>query len=61
MPEIVTHRTEYTDSIEIGRVSKGGVLKIYFSSDDLVGAQKRIDVAVQARLYLLQKLGGALD
>jgi hypothetical protein len=61
MPEIITTRTQYGDSITIGRVSKGGELKIYFDADDLTGAQRRIDVAVTARQYLLQKLGGALD
>ena len=61
MPEVITHRTEYTDSIEIGRVSKGGVLKIYFSASNLTEAQQRIDNAVAARQYLLQQLGGALD
>jgi hypothetical protein len=54
-------RTEWPDSIELGRTSRRGILKIYFNASDLSEAQKRIDNAVQARLYLLQKLGGALD
>jgi len=57
----ITSRTEYPDSIEIGRASKGGVLKIYFNSSDLSETQKGIDNAVQARQHLLQRLGGALD
>ena len=58
---ITITRTEWPDSISLGRESKGGILKIYFNSSDLTEAQKRIDNAVQARQYLLQKLGGALD
>jgi len=58
---ITITRTEWPDSVEIGRASKGGVLKIYFNASDLSEAQKRIDNAVQARQHLLQKLGGALD
>jgi hypothetical protein len=58
---ITITRTEWPDSIELGRTSKGGVLKLYFNASDLPEAQRRIDNAVQARQYLLQKLGGALD
>jgi len=54
-------RTEWPDSIEIGRASKSGLIKIYFNASDLSEAEKRIDNAVQARQHLLQKLGGALD
>jgi cytidylate kinase len=61
MPETITTRQQYGDSITIGRVSKGGELKIYLDADDLAGAQRRIDNIVAARQYLLQKLGGALD
>jgi len=62
LPSSITiTRTEYPDSIELGRASRGGTLKIYFNSSDLSEAQKRIDNAVQARQYLLQRLGGALD
>jgi len=53
-------RTEYPDSIELGRVSRGGVMKIFFNADDPVATQRRIDAAVRAREYLVQKLGGAL-
>lgn len=62
LPNTITLiRTEWPDSIELGRTSRGGTLKIYFNASDLSEAQKRIDNAVQARQYLLQKLGGALD
>lgn len=60
MTEITLIRTEYPDSIELGRVSKGGVLKIFFNADDVIATQRRIDAAVRAREYLIQKLGGAL-
>ncbi|MFA5268795.1 MAG: hypothetical protein WC379_12565 [Methanoregula sp.] len=61
MPEVITHKTENADSITIGRVSKGGELKIYMDASDLSACQKRIDNMIAARGYLLQKLGGALD
>ena len=57
MTETVLYRTEYQDSLEFGRVSRGGVLKIYFNADNLEQAQRRIDVAIAAREYLIQKLG----
>lgn len=57
MPDVITtYRTEYPDCIEIGTPGKGGALKIYFNADDLTGAQKRIDNAVNARAHLIQKL-----
>ena len=49
-------RTEYPDSIELGRLGKGGIIKIYFNASDLLGAQVRIDNAVEARSYLIKKL-----
>lgn len=61
MPEIITHRTEHASSITIGRTSKGGEIKIYMDASDLAECQKLIDNMVNARGYLLQKLGGALD
>jgi hypothetical protein len=61
MPEVISHRTEHPDSITIGRVSKGGEIKIYMDASDLAECQKRIDNMINARVYLLQKLGGALD
>jgi hypothetical protein len=56
MPEIIITRTLYPDSICIGTPGKGGELKIFFDSGNLVEAQARIDNAVQARQYLLTKL-----
>jgi hypothetical protein len=58
---ITITRTEWPDSIELGRASKSGLIKIYFNASDLTEAQRRIVNVVQARQYLLQKLGGALD
>ncbi|HNX17566.1 MAG TPA: hypothetical protein PKM50_04450 [Methanoregula sp.] len=54
-------RTEWPDSLELGRTSRGGTLKIYFNASDLPEAQRRIDNAVRARDYLYEKLaaGGA--
>lgn len=56
MPDVMIYRTEYPDYIEIGTPGKGGVLKINFNADDLAGAQRRIENAVNARAYLLAKL-----
>jgi len=61
MPEIITNRTEYPDSISIGRETRGGVVKIYMNADNLAECQKRIDNMVNARQHLLERLGGALD
>jgi len=61
VPEVITHRTEHADSITLGRVSKGGEIKIYMDAGDLADCQKRIDNMISARAYLLHKLGGALD
>jgi hypothetical protein len=56
MPEIVTARTQYPDSICIGTPGKGGEIKIYFDSGNLSEAQIRIDNAVAARQHLLNRL-----
>jgi hypothetical protein len=56
MSETVTNRTQYPDSITIGRVSKGGEIKIYMDADDLAGAQRRIDNILAARRHLLERL-----
>jgi YbbR domain-containing protein len=60
MTEITVTRQQYPDSITIGRVSKGGEIKVYFDADDLTGAQRRVDVAVQIRTHLIERLGSAL-
>jgi len=56
MPEVITSRVKYPDSIEIGSATKSGQLKVYFDADDLVGAQQRIDNAVAVRQHLLTRL-----
>jgi hypothetical protein len=61
MTEITISRTEYPDSLSIGRESKGGVIRVYFNSSDLADAEKRVDNAVKVRQYLLERLGGACD
>lgn len=52
----VVQRTEYPDSIELGRLGKGGIIKVYFNADDINGTKFRIDNAVEARSYLITKL-----
>ena len=49
-------QSRYPDSIELGRVGHGGVVKIYFDADNLEQAEKRIDNALAARDYLIKKL-----
>lgn len=48
-PEIVSHLTVRTDSLELGTPSKGGVIKIYFDSWDPVDAERRIREAFRMR------------
>jgi hypothetical protein len=59
MTEITVTRTEYPDSLSIGRESKGGIIKVFFNADDLAGAQKRVDTAIRVREYLIEKLSGS--
>lgn len=56
MPETITSRVRFPDSIEIGTPSKGGSLHIYFDASDLSEAQQRIENAVKARQFLLNLL-----
>ena len=58
MTEYRIIQAKYPDSIELGRVGHGGIIKIYFDSDDLPGAQRRIENAIAAREYLVRKLAG---
>jgi len=58
MPTYRIIQAKYPDSIELGRVGHGGIIKIYFDADDLQGAQKRIDTAISVREYLVKKLAG---
>jgi hypothetical protein len=57
MPEIITSRVLYPDSIEIGTPSKGGCIHVFFDSGNLAEAQIRVDNAVAVREHLLEKLG----
>jgi hypothetical protein len=59
MTETIVHRTERADSITLGRISKGGEIKVYIDAGDLPDAEKRIDNIVRARAYLLEKLAGS--
>jgi len=56
MTETRIIQTLYPDSIELGRVGHGGIIKVYFSADDLAGAQLRIETAIAVRAYLVRKL-----
>ncbi len=42
---------ENCDSIEIGSPTKEGKLKVYFNSDDVEGAKKKVDNAKEIREY----------
>lgn len=56
MPEVITTRQLFPDSITIGTPGKGGEIKVYFDSGNLSEAQSRIDNAVAARQHLLNRL-----
>ena len=56
MPEVITHRTLHPDSLTVGTPGKGGEIKVYFDSGDLSEAERRIDIAVQMRQRLLNRL-----
>jgi hypothetical protein len=56
MPDVITSRQLYPDSITIGTPGKGGEIKVYFDSGNLSEAQTRIDNAVTARQHLLNRL-----
>ena len=58
MTEVITSRTLYPDSIEIGTPGKGGCIHIFFDSGNLTEAQQRIDNVVAIRQHLLSKLAG---
>ena len=52
----IIQRTEYPDSIEIGKLGKGGIIKVYVDATDLAGAQRKIENIVEARSHLVAKL-----
>jgi hypothetical protein len=54
--KIVTHKTDYPDSVEYGTPGKHGVLKVYFDASDEEGSKKRIASAVGIRAYFAEKL-----
>jgi len=45
--ETIMYRTEKPDSIEIGTPSKGGVVKIYFNSEDKERAKIIVGNAIE--------------
>ncbi|PKG31785.1 hypothetical protein [Methanoregula sp.] len=53
---VVIQRTEYPDSIEIGKLGKGGSCKVYIDATDLTGAKRKIDNLVEARSHLIARL-----
>ena len=61
MPEPVINQSRFQDRLTIGTAGKGGVLSVSFDSADYNESIKRIDVAIQVRDHLLEKLakGGA--
>lgn len=62
MPEPpLINQSRFQDRITIGSASKGGQLSVSFDSADYNEAVRRIDVAVQVRDHLLERLaaGGA--
>jgi len=56
MTETVLNRTEFPDSISIGREGHGGVVKVYLNVSNLAECEKRIDNMIKAREYLVKKL-----
>lgn len=49
--------TEYTDSIEIGTPSKGGVCKCYFNSSNLEESKMRVKNAFEVLEYGRKLMG----
>jgi hypothetical protein len=60
VPEMI-NKSRFQDRLTIGTAGKGGVLSVSFDSADYNESVKRIDVAIQVRDHLLEKLakGGA--
>lgn len=55
------HINENPDSLEIGTPSKGGVLKVYGDFNNKEAFQKKIDNAVDIRVYANTKLNMGTD
>jgi hypothetical protein len=58
MPEDHVHRhiNERPDYLIIGTPGKGGEIRVHFDSGDLNDACRRVDVAVQVREHMLERL-----
>jgi hypothetical protein len=58
MPEDHIHRhiNERADYLIIGTPGKGGEIRVHFDSGDLNDACRRVDVAVQVREHMLERL-----
>ena len=57
MTETTTiNQSRFQDRITIGSASKGGQLSVSFDSADYNEAVRRVDVAVQVRQHLIEKL-----
>lgn len=56
MPEVITSRVRYPDSLEWGS-PKTCAIKLYMDASDLSECQQRIDNMVKARLHLLRSVG----
>lgn len=58
MPEDHVHRhiSERQDYIILGTPGKNGELRIHFDAGDLNDSYRRVDVAVQVRAHLLERL-----
>jgi hypothetical protein len=58
MPEPVINQSRFQDRLTIGTAGKGGVLSISFDSADYNESVRRVDVAIQVRDHLLERLAG---
>ena len=45
--QIITNKTQYPDSINIGTPGKGGDVKVYFNASNKVEAKQRIENAIE--------------
>lgn len=52
------HRTEFSDSIDIGAPSRGGAVKVYFNAGNPDEAKQRIKAAIDLRKYAAQEIEG---
>ena len=61
MQDPVINQSRFQERLTIGTAGRGGVLSVSFDSADYNESIRRIDVAIQVRDHLLEKLaaGGA--